>query len=110
MRERQEKGRRALEQPLCLHATASTTHSLKRCLLNPPPPSLLGCSGLKSPLSFSAWSCNQGFTSEVKMDGGSLTITYPPPGSGEKNENHVFMTGRYDLAYTGVIPAALWGA
>jgi hypothetical protein len=52
----------------------------------------------------------QGYTSEVKMDGGSLTITYPPPGSGEKNENHVFMTGRYDLAYTGVIPAALWGA
>jgi len=52
----------------------------------------------------------QGYTTEVKMDGGSLIIKYAPAGSGEKDENHVFMTGRYDLAYTGIIPAALWGA
>lgn len=51
---------------------------------------------------------DQGYSAEVHMDGGSLTIKYPPPGSGEKDEGHVFMTGRYDLAYTGEIPASLW--
>ena len=50
----------------------------------------------------------QDYSAEVQMDGGSLTIKYPPPGCGDKDEGHVFMTGRYDLAYTGVIPASLW--
>ena len=45
---------------------------------------------------------------EVQMDGGSLTITYAPPGSGEKNEGRVLMTGRYDHAFSGQIPATLW--
>jgi len=51
----------------------------------------------------------QNYTTEVVMDGGSLTIKYAPPGSGEEGEGHVFMTGGYDLAFTGMIPATLWG-
>jgi diaminopimelate epimerase len=51
----------------------------------------------------------QNFTVEVQMDGGSLTIKYPPPGSGVDGEGHVFMTGGYDLAFTGMIPEKLWG-
>ena len=50
----------------------------------------------------------QNYTVEVQMDGGSLTITYAPPGSGEKNEGRVLMTGRYDHAFSGQIPASLW--
>ena len=60
------------------------------------------------PLSLSLSLFLQDYSAEVQMDGGSLTIKYPPPGCGDKDEGHVFMTGRYDLAYTGVIPASLW--
>ncbi|EKX45255.1 hypothetical protein GUITHDRAFT_108894 [Guillardia theta CCMP2712] len=51
----------------------------------------------------------ENYTTEVKMDGGSLVITYAPPGSGGEKEGHVLMTGRFDTAFTGEIPDSLWG-
>ena len=42
------------------------------------------------------------------MDGGTLLIKYAPNGSGDKDEGRVFMTGRYDHAFSGVIPPSLW--
>jgi len=51
---------------------------------------------------------DQGYKAEVRMDGGSLTITYPPKGSGFPNEGQVIMSGAYATAYSGEIPPALW--
>jgi diaminopimelate epimerase len=51
----------------------------------------------------------QNYTAEVVMDGGSLTITYAPPGSGADKEGVVIMSGAYATAFSGEIPAALWG-
>mmetsp|Transcript_9244 Transcript_9244/g.18451 ORF Transcript_9244/g.18451 Transcript_9244/m.18451 type:complete len:295 (-) Transcript_9244:347-1231(-) len=50
----------------------------------------------------------QDYKTEVVMDGGSLQIQYAPPGSGGPHEGHVMMTGTYELAFTGEIPAHLW--
>jgi hypothetical protein len=51
----------------------------------------------------------QGYKAEVRMDGGSLWIQYAPKGTGFKDEGFVIMSGAYATAFSGMIPASLWG-
>lgn len=53
--------------------------------------------------------CLQSYKAEVRMDGGSLWIKYAPKNSGDPEEGNVYMSGPYATAFSGTIPAELWG-